>query len=102
MRDISTGDLITQGSPDIRARLLCDALNPIDHYTRYRDLVTRFVVGEKDIHVPAEAAYRFAGLVNDDAGRGNVTVLEKAGLSHLDFVKRDWWEDLDFGKAELA
>ena len=97
MRDISSGELIHQGPPDSRAQLLYDALNPITHHDRYRDLPIRFIVGEMDTHVPAEAALRFASLVNEDGGR--VSVVTKPGLSHLDFVKRDWWYDFDFASV---
>lgn len=95
MRDISSGALIDQGLPDPRAQLLYDALNPLTHHDRYRDLPIRFIVGEMDTHVPAEAASRFAAWVNDDGGR--VSVIIQPGLSHLDFVKREWWHEFDFG-----
>ena len=97
MRDVSSGELIEQGLPDRRAQLLYDALNPMTHHNRYRDLPTRFIVGEVDTHVPAEAASRFAALVNEDGGR--VSVITKPGLSHLDFVKREWWHDFDLASV---
>lgn len=86
MRDISSGELIEQGPPDRRAQLLYDALNPITHHARYRDLPTRFIVGEVGTHVPAEAASRFAALVNEDDGR--VSVIIKPDLS--EWLHTDW------------
>lgn len=94
MRDLSSGKLIEQGAPDARAKLLYDALNPLTHCDRYHNLPIRFIVGDPDTHVPAEAAARFAALANERGGR--VSVVTKPGLSHLDFVKREWWHDLDF------
>lgn len=97
MRDIASGELIEQGLPDARAKLLFDALSPMKHLGHYRDLAMKFIVGEMDRHVPAEAALRFAALVNEDGGQ--VSVLVKAGFSHLDFIGREWWRDFDFGPA---
>lgn len=95
MRDLTSGECIAQGMSDARAQLLFDALNPISRWDRYRDQPIRFVVGEIDTHVPAEAASRFAELVNRDGGR--VSIVMKAGLGHLDFVQEEWWHDFDFG-----
>lgn len=94
MRDISSGELIDQCVPDLRSQLLYEALDPMTHHDRYRDLPIRFIVGEVDSHIPAEAASRFAAFVNE-AG-GNISIITKPGLSHLDFVKREWWHDFDF------
>jgi len=97
MRDIASGDLVPQGTPDAKARLFFERLNPIDHPGPFRKLRIHFILGELDTHVPPEAAYRFQGLVNDGQEPGPVRITLKAGLKHLDFVAPSWIDDLDFG-----
>jgi alpha-beta hydrolase superfamily lysophospholipase len=97
MRDIATGDLMPQGAPDAKARFFLEALQPLSHPERYRDLRTHFIVGGLDTHVPAEAAYRFRAIVNEAREPGPVRITNKSGLAHLDFVAPIWIQDLDFG-----
>lgn len=97
MRDIATGEVMEQGTPDAKPRLFFDHLNPIDHPGRFHDLRIHFIVGGADTHVPAEAAYRFQKLVNDGREPGPVRITQKPGLKHLDFVPAVWINDLDFG-----
>ena len=97
MRDIASGELVAQGTPDARPRLFFEYLNPIDHPERFRALRVHFIVGELDTHVPPEAAYRFQKIVNGGAEAGPVRITQKAGLTHLDFIAPTWIGDLDFG-----
>jgi len=97
MRDIATDEIVPQGSPDAKAQFFFDALQPLSHPERYRDLLTHFIVGELDRHVPAEAAHRFRTIVNQGREPGPVRITEKRGLAHLDFVALIWIDDLIFG-----
>jgi alpha-beta hydrolase superfamily lysophospholipase len=96
MRDEVTGEVIPQGRPDPKAQFLFDGLNPINHPERFYDLKIHFIVGEKDTQVPAEAAYRFKLIVEADNQPGHITITEKPGLTHRDFVGPAWFKDLDF------
>ena len=96
MRDIERGIEIDQGESDRRARFFFDSLNPIDHVERYGNTPIRFVIGEKDTHVPPEAAYRFAKRINGSTQSSTISVIEKVGLSHMDFVQPIWLNDLTF------
>ena len=101
MRDIASGELVPQGTPDAKARLFFERLNPIDHPGPFRRLRVHFILGELDTHVPPEAARRFQGIVNDGQEPGPVRITEKAGLRHLDFIAPSWIDDFDFGAGGL-
>jgi dienelactone hydrolase len=100
MRDIASGELVPQGTPDAKARLFFERLNPIDHPEPYRKLRIHFILGELDTHVPPEAAHSFKAIVNGAQDRGPVRITEKAGLGHLDFITPTWIDDFDYGLGE--
>lgn len=93
MRDFETGELVQQGSPNIKAQIFYDALCPMEHTGLFRSIPIHFILGEKDTNVPPEAAYRF----KDKVGNPNhieIKVLPEKG--HLDFMGYDWTQDLKF------
>ena len=97
MRDIASGELVAQGTPDAKSRLFLEYLNPIDHPHRFQALRVHFILGELDTHVPPGAAYRFQKIVNGGQAPGPIRITLKPGLKHLDFVAPSWFGDLDFG-----
>jgi dienelactone hydrolase len=98
MRDIATGELVPPGSPDPKAQFFFDALEPLRHPGRYGNTPIHFISGALDTHVPPEAARRFRDEVNGVGREGPVSITEKPGMRHLDFVDpQTWVRDLQFG-----
>ncbi|PIE25825.1 MAG: hypothetical protein CSA58_13085, partial [Micrococcales bacterium] len=76
---------IDQGEPDQAAQAYYDAVDPITHPAAFdRQVEIRFHVGERDTHVPAEAAQRFAALLA--GSRAHVEVRPVVGFDHASVV----------------
>lgn len=91
MQAIRSGELVDQGAPDLRAKLLYEALDPLTHAGRYVGREIHFVCGAEDHHVPPEAAFRFADRVGPPEARV-ITIELLPGKSHLDFIDPAlWW-----------
>ncbi len=91
MQDIGTGALVPPGTPDPKAQFFFDALEPLHHAERYATLPVHFVNGGSDMHVPPEAARRFRDAVNGARRDGSISIVEKPGLGHLDFIDPQIW-----------
>lgn len=84
------------GSPDAYARWFYEQLNPITHLASYAHAPEmHFVCGEKDDHVPPEAAFRFKTALAElypQAGE-RVTIEMLLGLDHggVGNAREQWW-----------
>lgn len=97
MRNLKTGALVPPGTPDPKARFFFDALEPLHHTGRYAGLPVHFINGAADTHVPPEAARRFGDAVNGSNPHGPISIIEKPGKGHLDFIDPQvWLGDLQF------
>lgn len=87
------------GAPDAYSRTFYELFNPITHLAHYAHAPEiRFVNGEKDDHVPPEAAYRFKAALSElypQAGE-SVTIDLLPGLDHIGVgaAAAQWWPGL--------
>jgi dipeptidyl aminopeptidase/acylaminoacyl peptidase len=88
--------LLPAGTPDAYSRLFYEQFNPITHLAHYAHAPEiHFVNGEKDDHVPPEAALRFKTALTElypKAG-ANITIDLLPGLDHGGVFKASpqWW-----------
>jgi uncharacterized protein len=87
------------GTPDAYARLFYELFNPITHLSHYAHAPElHFVNGEKDDHVPPEAAFRFKSALAELYPRaaGNVSIDLLPGLDHIGVgnASAEWWPGL--------
>jgi dienelactone hydrolase len=91
--------VLPQGTPDAYSRLFYELFNPITHLAHYAHAPEiRFENGEKDDHVPPEAAFRFKSALTElypEAG-DNVSIDLLPGLDHRGVfnASTEWWPDL--------
>lgn len=95
----AAGDPMPQGAPDAYSRKLYELFNPItnlDHYAHAPEI--RFVCGEKDNHVPPEAAFRFKKALADlyPQASANLLIDLYPGLDHITMGQNQdrWWPSL--------
>ncbi len=92
-----TTELVDQGVPDAYAQYFHDHMNPATHLARYsHGPAINFYCGEKDTHVPADAALQFQAALRQAYPKkaDSVNVHLVPGLAHMD--GRDpnrWWPD---------
>lgn len=91
--------LLPAGAPDAYAQKFYDLFNPITHLEHYAHAPEiHFVCGEKDDHVPPEAAFRFQAALAEQYPRAGerVTIEMIAGQDHggVGGVKESWWPGL--------
>jgi dienelactone hydrolase len=91
--------LMPVGSPDAYSRWFYEQLNPITHLAHYAHAPEiRFINGEKDDHVPPEAAFRFKAALAElyPQAAANVTIDLLPGLDHIGVggASDQWWPDL--------
>lgn len=91
--------LLPTGTPDAYARKFYELFNPITHLSHYAHAPEiHFVNGEKDDHVPPEAALRFKSALAElypQAGE-NVSIDLLPGLDHFGVgnASAQWWPGL--------
>ncbi len=91
--------LLPTGTPDAYSRKFYELFNPITHLAHYAHAPEiRFINGEKDDHVPPEAAYRFKSALAELYPRAaeNITIDLLPGLDHISLwhAKDQWWPGL--------
>lgn len=84
MRELGDDPVVlNQGQADRYAQWFYDAFNPMTHLANFhRDLAIQFLCGASDMHVPAEAAFRFRDMLGE---RVQVELFD--GLGHLDAAR---------------
>jgi fermentation-respiration switch protein FrsA (DUF1100 family) len=87
------------GTPDAYAMQFYNLFNPLTHLAHYAHAPQiRFINGEKDDHVPPEAAFRFKAALADRFPRAaeNITIDLLPGLDHIGVgsAASQWWPDL--------
>lgn len=101
MMDLTRDDHppLPTGTPDAYARLFYELFNPITHLSHYaHSPEVRFINGERDNHVPPEAAFRFkaalAELYPNAAEAVSIDLLP--GLDHIGVgaASHQWWPTL--------
>jgi dienelactone hydrolase len=91
--------LLPAGTPDAYSRKFYELFNPITHLAQYAHAPEiRFVNGEKDDHVPPEAAVRFKNALGElypEAGEA-VSIEMLPGLDHMGVgrASAQWWPGL--------
>jgi len=91
--------LLPTGAPDAYSRLFYELFNPITHLAHYAHAPQiHFVNGEKDDHVPPEAAFRFKSALAEiyPQAAENVTIDLLPGLDHMGVggASTQWWPAL--------
>lgn len=91
--------LLPTGAADAYARKFYEMFNPITHLAHYADAPQiRFVCGEKDDHVPPEAAFRFKAELarNYPLAAKNISIDMLPGLDHggVGRASAQWWPGL--------
>lgn len=93
----SPGNVLQQGIADSYAQYFYVRLNPITHLASYAHAPEiHFLCGEKDTHVPIEAAYRFQASLKDayPNGADNITISLIPNFKHLDIKESAlWWPE---------